>query len=203
MTKEMIKSPDGRSYMLNYDGQLTPEQRLLVLNEIERSTYEFVTSLATCTSTQKQATQVVALSSSPTNGQPPYTVKFYKGNPTTGTLLYTSPPVSAGGSATYNYTLTGADVGTPQFSVVVTDSCPTGSMTCTDSCTVTVITSICSYISNLGGPTYVKAATINALITNYATGSLGFTTTATNLNGAILYYAGAKSNGNTATGCNF
>lgn len=200
MTREILESQDGGSFILDYEGQLTQLERQQVLNDIGCPNCGTVAALATCTSTQKQATQTVTLSASPTNGQPPYVVKFFKG-PTTGTLLYTSSPISAGGNISYIYVLTGADVGAAvQFSTLVTDSC-SPPQTSTESCNVTVITSICSYISNIGGKTAITAANISALVTNYATGSLGFYSRAVDIQGALLWYAGAS--GNAVTGCNF
>jgi hypothetical protein len=203
MTREQVKSPNGVSFMLDYDGQLSPQQMQHVLNEIGCSDCGLVTSLGTCTSVQKQATDTAVISAKPAGGKAPYTVKLYKGAPLTGTLLLTVTNVPENTSISpYTYTLTGADVGLSQFSAYVTDSC-TPIQNSSDSCNVTVLTNICSWVSNIGVNSIMQTNLITLLGGYQGSQSLGFTVTQAHLIGVLSYYQLNKSGGNSSTGCNF
>jgi len=122
--------------------------------------YEFgsyTTALASCPSTPKYSGDTVTLKATPTGGVEPYVVTFKKdgstistsrlgglSNPTTGAVEDTQ--------ITRVYTLDDLDIssastGTINFSVYIEDSCPTGPMSCTETCTISVgcVAPICNF----------------------------------------------------------
>ena len=114
-------------------------------------------SLATCPTTPKYSGDTVTLKATPTGGVEPYVVTFKKdgstistsrlgglSNPTTGAVEDTQ--------ITRVYTLDDLDIssastGTINFSVYIEDSCPTGPMSCTETCTISVgcVAPICNF----------------------------------------------------------
>jgi len=63
---------------------------------------------------------------------------------------------------------------------------------------------ICAWILSKGGWQSIVAYDIMTLVTAYlGQTSLGFTVTMAHINGAIAYYLGFLSSGNTFTGCAF
>lgn len=93
-------------------------------------------ALGTCPQAPKAVGQTVTLSAVTTGGTAPYGVWFYKG----GTPLNPSgiADVAEGAAVTFVYTIATGDGGPQTFRVAIVDSCPTGTMSATDSCIVTV-----------------------------------------------------------------
>jgi hypothetical protein len=89
----------------------------------------------------KMVGQVITLTSTPTGGTPGvgYTVRFRRGAlPGTDLPNGTFTGVPEGSPRTMNYTLIAADSPSNTFSVYITDNCPTGALSNTESCVVTV-----------------------------------------------------------------
>lgn len=64
--------------------------------------------------------------------------------------------------------------------------------------------SICAWITALGGRTAITAYNIMTLVSAYSGAtSIGFTVTASHIMGAVAYYSGNVSSGNSLTGCAF
>lgn len=144
MTIERIKSVNGITYEIEYEGYLSPEQRSQVLSQLGSiENISNVSTLATCPSSAKIVGDIVTLSCKPISGTPPYTVVFKKGT----TILTTYTNVSEGEINTYNYTTVPGDIGIPTFTVTITDSCPTGAKTVTDTCNVTVNQATCTMLT--------------------------------------------------------
>lgn len=112
----------------------------------------------TCPTTPKYSGETVTLSATPKDGIGPYYVVFRKNGITIGPSRLgdlSNPILSAPENIliTRVYTLDDLDIssaptGTIDFSVYITDSCPTGAKTCTDVCTITIgcIAPICNFI---------------------------------------------------------
>lgn len=94
---------------------------------------------ATCTKTTGIVGEIVHLKATPTAGTAPFTVRFYKDS----ALLTTFTNVGMNTQKLYDYTLVTADDGSRIFKTTITDSCPTGVLTCLQQCTV-IVTVPCS-----------------------------------------------------------
>lgn len=68
----------------------------------------------------------------------------------------------------------------------------------------TVNVSICSWITGLGGVTFIKSYDIMNLVKAYNDQSdIGFTVTSSYIMGCVAYYNSELSSGNSLTGCTF
>ncbi len=101
-----------------------------------------------CSSTLKYSGDLVHLQATPKDATGPYYVEFRKNNSPISSLSN----VIEDTLITYDYLLTDLDIssaitGTIDFSVYISDSCPTGSQTCTQNCTVNIgcIAPLCNF----------------------------------------------------------
>lgn len=63
---------------------------------------------------------------------------------------------------------------------------------------------LCQWITNKGGPAGIVSFDIMLLVQDYiGAQDLGFNVTSADIMGAIAYYLGNNSSGNSLTGCNF
>jgi len=110
-----------------------------------------------CTATVKYEGNTVTLQATPRNGTGPYYVEFRKndvalpGNDPLG-RPYTIPSATEDTQLTRTYVLTNEDIrtastGTIDFSVYISDSCPTGAKTCESICTVNIgcLAPVCNF----------------------------------------------------------
>lgn len=216
MTKETIQSTDGKIYEIEYDRYISPEYRLQILGQLGHSMYiqnsdilssRIVGLAPTCTTTTKTVGQIVTLTSKPT-GQGPFTIIYKKD----GVQIGTTQIVPVSGIAIYNYTtvatdaITGTPIGTHIFSVITQGSC-VGSVSCTESCSVTIIepvVTICSWITGKGGLTGIIVPNIFELVDAYiGMINIGFFPTVPEIMGCVDYYIGFIDSGNMKTGCVF
>ena len=121
----------------------------------EYGSYE--TSLASCPSTPKYSGDTVTLQATPNDGTGPYYVVFKKGgtNIDPSRLEGLDNPIldaTEGVLITRIYTLNDLDIssaltGTIIFSVYIEDSCPTGPLSCTDACTISIgcLAPVCNF----------------------------------------------------------
>ena len=117
---------------------------------------------ANCPISPKYSGDIITLKATPKDGIGPYYVVFRKngstidplrvvdelGNPTTNPI--SSAPENI--QITRVYTLDDVDIssaltGTIDFSVFISDSCPTGAQTCTDTCTINIgcLAPVCNF----------------------------------------------------------
>lgn len=206
MTIETIQSADGRAYEIEYEEYLSPEQILQILRQYGCSTCtSSIVGLApTCTVTTKTVGQIVTLKSQPT-GQGPFTVIFKKD----GVQIGTTQTVPVAGTTTYDYltlatdATTGIPIGTHIFSTEMTSSC-VGGIPCIESCSITIIETICSWISGKGGLTGITVPNIFELVDAYiGMINIGFFPMVPEIMGCVDYYLGFISSGNMKTGCVF
>ena len=105
-------------------------------------------SLATCPTVTKYSGDTLILQATPKDGIGPYYVEFMidgiviPGNDPLG-RPYTIPSAIENETIIRTYTLRDPDIagaltGTINFSVYIQDSCPTGYMTCTESCIINI-----------------------------------------------------------------
>lgn len=112
------------------------------------SGYGFGISQGACPLSPKYSEDTVTLEATPKDGIGPYYVEFSKdGNPIDPSRLggLSNPIINAPEDTliTRIYTLDDEDIrtaslGTIDFSVFISDSCPTGAQTCTDTCTINI-----------------------------------------------------------------
>ena len=91
------------------------------------------TLIAACP-TGKVVGNVVRLSARPTGGIVPYGVNFYR----QGVPIKAIHPVAEGQTVTHDYILVEADKPSVEFGVGISDACPTGARTCSDTCLLTL-----------------------------------------------------------------
>lgn len=105
-------------------------------------------SLATCPTVTKYSGDTLTLQTTPKDGTGPYYVEFSKdgmtipGNDPLG-RPYTIPSAIENETIIRTYILSDPDIagaltGTINFSVYIEDSCPTGHLTCTESCIINI-----------------------------------------------------------------
>jgi hypothetical protein len=94
-----------------------------------------IRTLATCVGS-KYVGQVITLTSTPTGGTAPYAVTFRRNGVALPSGSFTNVP--EGTAKTMTYTLVAGDTPSVTISVYITDSCPTGALSNTDQCVVTV-----------------------------------------------------------------
>lgn len=106
----------------------------------------------TCVSTLKYEGDTVHLSATPKDGIGPYYVEFIKSISGVNTTISSLSGMVENTEVTYDHVLTNEDIrtaltGTIDFSVYIEDSCPTGSMPCTQTCTITIgcLAPICNF----------------------------------------------------------
>ncbi len=110
-----------------------------------------------CPVSPKYSGSTVTLRATPRDGIGPYTVEFRKGGvdiiPSSRLESLSNPILNApeNNDITRVYTLDDVDIasspGTIDFSVYITDSCPTGAKTCTETCTINIgcVTPVCNF----------------------------------------------------------
>jgi len=117
-------------------------------------------SLATCPTTPKYSGDIITLKATPKDGTGPYYVEFRKGSIPTiidpSRLEGLDNPIYDAledVQITRVYTLDDLDIssastGTIDFSVYIEDSCPTGPLSCTDTCTINIgcLAPVCNFI---------------------------------------------------------
>ncbi len=141
-TMPVISSPaiasDGTIYVTNKDGILYA--------------FESLAPTSGCPTSLKYENDIIHLSATPKDGIGPYSVAFRKKieETTTNLISYTDVPENT--EKTYDYTLTNEDIrtaysGTIDFSVFISDSCPTGAQTCSETCTIDIgcIAPVCNF----------------------------------------------------------
>ena len=108
------------------------------------------------------------------------------------------------------FTITGLTAGTHSYALTYLGYVDaTGNFIATAGQTTTVPlatlnVTICSWITGIGGIAGINSTRINTLAdANLGIGSIGFTPTIPQVFGAIYYYIGFTSSGNTNTGCSF
>ncbi len=115
-------------------------------NEKSMSEYPSIQSLAvTCTPGTKYPGQTLTLKGTGTGGTPPYLIVFTYGAVEIG--RFTGVP--AGTEKTATTTIVAADEGNKSANVTITDSCPGGFKSCTETCNVLVVVCpapTCSFI---------------------------------------------------------
>ena len=90
--------------------------------------------------------------------------------------------------------------------VIVSGTTVTGYLKVSGTPTPTPVpsSSICAWITGLGGRTAITAYSIMTLVSAYSGAtSIGFTVTASHIMGAVAYYSGNVTSGNSLTGCAF
>ncbi len=137
-------------------------------------------------------------------GTSPYIYRLYEEAnliglyPATGTTPDTAPQF------TYNF----PNLGTFAYKAQAEDSCEGGHQINESICSVTVVETICSWLTVLGGPPAIMAFDIMSLVSAYVGATnIGFTVISDHIMGGVAYYLGKPtnntSNGNALTGCNF
>lgn len=134
----------GLNAAISYDSEIPGSRELAILEHVSQAAKAapdcgakvagIETMTATCSKTTATVGETITLRATGTGGTPNYTIVFKKG----ATVLATFSAVPAGTEKTTTYVLVAADVGTQVFSATITDSCPAGAKTCTESCSVTV-----------------------------------------------------------------
>ena len=130
------------------------------------TTFMIAEEVPTCTTTPKHSGDIITLQLTPTGGIGPYTVEFRKDDVVIdpsllldefGVPSISNPltDVSEDILLTRKYTLTDTDIaaattGTIKFSVIATDSCPTGPLSCDQYCDITIecVAPVCNFTVN-------------------------------------------------------
>lgn len=134
----------GLNAAISYDSEIIGSRELAILEHVSqaaKTTADSEVKVAgievltkTCTKTTGVVGETITLKASGSAGTAPYIIVFKKD----GVELTRFTGVPVGTEKTYAYTLVAADVGTRAFSAEISDSCPGGAKTCSESCSVTV-----------------------------------------------------------------
>jgi len=137
----------NQQYEIESTVPLSDEQlEQYALQKINNMNSDIVT-LGTCPTTAKYVGQLITLTSTPTGGMANYTVTFRRNGVDLPGGSFTGVP--EGTAKSMSYTLVAADSPSVNISVYITDSCPTGALSNTDQCVITVkscVTPSCGFV---------------------------------------------------------
>jgi len=134
---EKIINVNNNKYIIKSDTDLTQEQLNNITSKLSCNNPTNILT-KTCSRTSGKVGETVTLKATDTVGTPNYTITFKKDT----TIIETHTNVPSETEKITTYTLVTGDIGIRKFSVIISDSCSTGSLTCEEYCDVTV-TSAC------------------------------------------------------------
>lgn len=167
---EEVVTIDGKQIKLFYDTPLTTEQRAQAIADIRKAgcgtcgqktmnTNPQIKSMAACAATGKTGGDTVNLLLTAVSGVAPYTTTFFKdlgpGRVAITPAGSTGTIAADGGTDGGTYTITDADAKNANFGGLaqiqfigkITDSCPTGPLSCEQVCevSITCVTPTCNF----------------------------------------------------------
>lgn len=136
----------GKDVVISYDNQIPGNRELAISEHVLQLAKTMTrdcgaqvagieTMTKTCTKTSAFVGELITLKASGSGGTAPYTISFKKG----GVEIQKFTGVAEGVQNNVVTPVLASDVGTiVVYSVDITDSCPGGPKTCTETCSVTV-----------------------------------------------------------------